>query len=65
MDEDTRESARAITSRKYITYPTKTVRKEIDYPPASGKVSGSPRMIEYIEPGQTVFKRDTRYIREG
>jgi hypothetical protein len=55
----------ATTSRKYITYPKKTARREIDYFPTSERVSGSPRMIEYTEPGQTIFKRDTRYIREG
>ena len=65
MDEDKRESVKATPSREYITYPTKTARREIDYYPASGWVTGSPKTIEYGEPGQTVFKRDMRYIREG
>lgn len=64
MDEDRRESIRA-TSREYITYPTKTAGREIDYYPTSGRISESPRTIEYREPRETVFKRDMRYIREG
>ena len=67
MDEDRREFLRATEGRDYITYPTKTARMEIGYYPASeslGNANGSPRMIEYREPEQTVFKRKMRYIRE-
>ena len=65
MGEDRRESVRAKTSREYIMYPTNTTGGGIDNYPVSGRLNESPRMIEYREPGQTVFKRDTRYIREG
>ena len=68
VDGEKKEFIRERGSREYITYPTRVTR-EIEYMPerrSLGSVSDGPRRIEYRPPqAETVYKKETRYIREG